>query len=140
MSAFTYPGVYIEELPSGVHTITGVATSIAAFVGWADQGPTDQAVLVESWFDFQNLFGGLDLRSLLGYSVNQFFGNGGNQAYIVRVVQSTAITSSSGTAPTTGSVTITAPGGDAGIHSEKPGRMVELLRHPDRPGERCGHL
>ena len=26
----TYPGVYIEELPSGVRTITGVATSIAA--------------------------------------------------------------------------------------------------------------
>jgi uncharacterized protein len=32
MSAFTYPGVYIEELSSGVHTIAGVATSIAAFV------------------------------------------------------------------------------------------------------------
>lgn len=107
MSAFTYPGVYIEELPSGVHTITGVATSIAAFVGWADQGPTDKAVLVESWLDFQNQFGGLDLRSLLGYSVNQFFGNGGQQAYIVRLVQSTAVTgTASGTE--TGSVSIAA--------------------------------
>ena len=28
----SYPGVYIEEIPSGVHTITGVATSIAAFI------------------------------------------------------------------------------------------------------------
>ena len=37
---FTYPGVYIEEIPSAVHTITGVATSIAAFVGWAPEGPT----------------------------------------------------------------------------------------------------
>ena len=27
----TYPGVYIEEVPSGVRTITGVATSIALF-------------------------------------------------------------------------------------------------------------
>ena len=26
----TYPGVYIEEIPSGVHTITGVSTSITA--------------------------------------------------------------------------------------------------------------
>ena len=42
MSAFTYPGVYIQEISSGVHTITGVATSIAAFVGWANMGPTDQ--------------------------------------------------------------------------------------------------
>jgi uncharacterized protein len=24
----TYPGVYIEEIPRGVHTITGVATSM----------------------------------------------------------------------------------------------------------------
>ncbi len=90
----TYPGVYIEELPSGVHTITGVATSIAAFVGWAPQGPTDQATLVLSWADFQRQFGGLDSRSLLGYAVNQFFMNGGQQAYIIRLADSTAATAS----------------------------------------------
>ena len=28
----TFPGVYIEEVSSGVRTITGVATSVAAFV------------------------------------------------------------------------------------------------------------
>lgn len=83
---FTYPGVYIEEIPSGVHTITGVATSIAAFVGWAAQGPTDEAVLVQSFSDFANQFGGLDSRSYLGYAVSQFFANGGQQAYIVRIV------------------------------------------------------
>jgi uncharacterized protein len=82
----SYPGVYIEELPSGTHTITGVATSIAAFVGWAAQGPTDRATLVQSWPDFANQFGGLDSRSYLGYAVNQFFANGGQQAYIVRLV------------------------------------------------------
>jgi uncharacterized protein len=97
MSAYTYPGVYIEELPSSVHTITGVATSIAAFVGWADQGPTTQATLVESWADFQTQFGGLDSRSLLGYAVNQFFANGGAQAYIVRLAYTDSKTASSGT-------------------------------------------
>jgi phage tail sheath protein FI len=86
MSAFTYPGVYIEELSSGVHTITGVATSIAAFVGWAPMGPVDDATMVESWAQYQSLFGGLDSRSLLGYAVNQFFANGGQQAYIIRLV------------------------------------------------------
>lgn len=84
----TFPGVYIEELPSGVHTITGVATSIASFVGWAPQGPTDQATLVFSWADYERQFGGLDSRSLLGYSVNQFFLNGGQMAYIVRLTDS----------------------------------------------------
>jgi uncharacterized protein len=86
MPTLSYPGVYIEELPSGVHTITGVATSIAAFVGWADQGPVSQATLIQSWSDFASQFGGLDSRSYLGYAVNQFFANGGQQAYIVRLV------------------------------------------------------
>jgi phage tail sheath protein FI len=90
----TYPGVYIEELPSGVHTITGVATSIAAFVGWAAKGPVDHATLILSWSDFEREFGGLDSRSLLGYSVNQFFANGGQQAYIVRLVSGDAHVSS----------------------------------------------
>ncbi|HET9282419.1 MAG TPA: phage tail sheath subtilisin-like domain-containing protein [Candidatus Angelobacter sp.] len=90
----TYPGVYIEELPSGVHTITGVATSIAAFIGWAPQGSTTQAELVLSWSDFANQFGGLDSRAALGYAVNQFFANGGTQAYIVRLVGSDAVTAS----------------------------------------------
>jgi phage tail sheath protein FI len=79
MPTFTYPGVYIEEIPSGVHTITGVATSIAAFVGWAAKGATSEATFVESWQDYATEFGGLDSRSKLGYAVNQFFNNGGQQ-------------------------------------------------------------
>src|SRR5947207_10927973 len=81
----SYPGVYIEEIPSGVRTITGVATSIAAFVGWAPQGPTDRAQLVLSWPDYGRQFGGMDLRSYLGYAVYHFFANGGQQAYIIRL-------------------------------------------------------
>jgi phage tail sheath protein FI len=77
----SYPGVYIQELPSAVHTITGVATSIAAFAGTAPQGSIDEAVLVESWSDYQTEYGGLVAGSYLGYSVNQFFANGGQQAY-----------------------------------------------------------
>jgi phage tail sheath protein FI len=89
-SALTYPGVYIEEIPSGVRTITGVATSIAAFAGWAPSGPTDHAELVLSYTDFARKFGGIDSRSVLGYAVNQFFANGGQQAYIVRLIDATA--------------------------------------------------
>jgi phage tail sheath protein FI len=87
MAAFTYPGVYIEELQSGQHSITGVATSIAVFIGWTTQGPVKEATLVQSWSDYQTLFGGLtNSSSYLAYAVNQFFGNGGTQAYIVRIV------------------------------------------------------
>ncbi len=34
MVQVSYPGVYIEEIPSGAHTIAGVATSIAAFIAF----------------------------------------------------------------------------------------------------------
>jgi phage tail sheath protein FI len=83
----TYPGVYIQEIPSGVRTISGVATSITAFTGWAKQGPTTQAQLILSWSDFERQFGGLDANSLLSYAVYHFFNNGGSQAYIVRLTQ-----------------------------------------------------
>ena len=54
----TYPGVYIEEIPSGVRTITGVATSITAFVGRAKSGPVEEPLLINSYADFERLFGG----------------------------------------------------------------------------------
>ena len=83
--ATSYPGVYIEELPSGVHTITGVATSITAFIGRSLRGPTDQPVLVQSFADYTRTYGGLWIDAPLGYAVQQFFLNGGSQALIVRV-------------------------------------------------------
>jgi phage tail sheath protein FI len=70
--ALLQPGVYIEEIPSGVRTITGVATSITLFVGWAPRGPVDRALRLTSFPDFQRAYGGLDSRSLLGYSVRIF--------------------------------------------------------------------
>jgi len=49
----TFPGVYVEEIPSGVHTITGVATSIAAFIDEFERGPLDYAVHLLSMSDFE---------------------------------------------------------------------------------------
>jgi hypothetical protein len=83
--ALTFPGVYIEELSSGVRTITGVATSIALFIGWAGRGPTDRAVRLTSFADYERQFGGLDRRTLLGYGVKQFYENGGSDAFVVRI-------------------------------------------------------
>src|SRR5262245_41411811 len=111
-SSLTYPGVYIEEIPSGVRTITGVATSIAAFVGWAPKGPTGRAELLLSWSDFERKFGGLDKRSLLGYSVSHFFSNGRQRAYAVRLVTTGSGTAADNAAPAAvsldGKLTVTA--------------------------------
>src|SRR5262249_60341393 len=77
------PGVYIEEIPSGVRAITGVATSIALFIGWAPRGPATRALRLTSFADYERACGGLDRRSLLGYSVRQFFDNGGPPADVL---------------------------------------------------------
>jgi phage tail sheath protein FI len=83
--ALTYPGVYVEEIPSGVRTITGVATSITAFIGRAMRGPTNTPVTINSYADFERIFGGLWTQSSLGYAVKDFYMNGGSQAIIVRL-------------------------------------------------------
>src|ERR1035438_7099574 len=80
-----YPGVYIQELTSPVHTIAGVATSIAAFVGYTARGVDNRAEQIFSFADYERLFGGLAADSELSYAVQQFFANGGTQAYVVRI-------------------------------------------------------
>ena len=57
---YTYPGVYVEEIPSGVRTITGVSTSDTAFVGFFKRGPMETPVRITSFADFERRFGGLD--------------------------------------------------------------------------------
>lgn len=81
----TYPGVYIEEIPSGVRTITGVATSITAFIGRALKGPTDDPQSINSFSDFERQFGGLWTDSTMSYAVQDFYQNGGSRALIVRI-------------------------------------------------------
>jgi phage tail sheath protein FI len=86
----TFPGVYIQEIPSGVRTITGVATSIAAFVGRAARGPVNTPTTITSFGDFERIFGGLWVLSRLGYAVRDFYQNGGTTAIIVRLAHSDA--------------------------------------------------
>lgn len=84
-ATLTYPGVYVEEIPSGVHTITGVATSITGFIGAADRGPVDEAFVINSFGDYERNFGGLSLKSTMSFAVRDFYLNGGSKAVIVRV-------------------------------------------------------
>jgi phage tail sheath protein FI len=81
----TFPGVYVEELPSGVHTVVGVSTAVTAFLGNFAQGPMNTPVTVFSVADVERAFGPLTANSEAGYAVRQFFANGGAQAVIVRV-------------------------------------------------------
>ncbi|MDX3247028.1 phage tail sheath family protein [Streptomyces sp. ME18-1-4] len=82
----TYPGVYVDEVKSSVRTITGVPTSVAAFVGYAPRGPADRPVHITGWADYEAVFGGLQANCPMSYAVYQFYLNGGSEAEIVRVV------------------------------------------------------
>ena len=84
-SALTYPGVYIEEIPSGVRTITGVATSITAFIGRARRGPVNEPVTINNFGDYERRFGGLSPDSPMSFAVRDFYLNGGSQGVIVRL-------------------------------------------------------
>jgi hypothetical protein len=72
---------------SGRPTIASAPTSIALFIGWAPSGPTDKAVGVSSFAEYESAFWKLDdVRSLLGYALGHFFDNGGKHAQVLRIV------------------------------------------------------
>lgn len=98
---YKHPGVYIEEIPSGVLAIEAASTSTAAIIGPVGRGVVGEPELVTSIAQYARKFGELDdptgsVRDLgdevdyFGLAVNGFFGNGGTKAYIVRVAQEEA--------------------------------------------------
>lgn len=89
----SHPGVYIQEMASGVRSIVGASTSAAAFVDVFERGPVDHPVRVSSMSEFDHIFGGLDERSEASYGASQFFLNGGATAWIVRLDPDGATTS-----------------------------------------------
>jgi len=89
-AALSYPGVYVEEIPSGVRTIVGVPTAIAAFVGRALKGPVEEATVITSYADYERMFGGLWVDSAMSYAVRDFYLNGGGRAVIVRLLHAVA--------------------------------------------------
>ena len=83
--AVSYPGVYVQEIASGSQTISGVSTSLTAFVGRTYRGPINIPVLLNSYADYQRAFGGLQEDFPVSYAVRDFFTNGGSQAVVVRI-------------------------------------------------------
>jgi phage tail sheath protein FI len=91
----TYPGLYIEELPSSARTITPAPTSVTVFVGYTHpfQGECaalnkwGEAIQIFNFTEYERFFGGLYrstiLKSHVADAVYQFFLNGGTNAYVV---------------------------------------------------------
>jgi uncharacterized protein len=98
----TYPGIYIEELPSSNRTITAAPTSITVFVGYTHPFKTnnyDKAVRIFNFAEYEREFGGFYQSGVVtadvAYAMDQFFLNGGSYAYVVGL--DPQITSAQGT-------------------------------------------
>jgi uncharacterized protein len=85
MPTYLSPGVYMEEVSSGSKPIEGVGTACAAFVGFAEQGPFNEPLLVTNWTQFTATFGDFVEGSYLAQAVYGYFLNGGGMAYVVRI-------------------------------------------------------
>ena len=114
--ATTYltPGVYVEEVPSGMATLSAGATAVAAFVGFTERAPKDdpndpdgvRPRLVTNWTQFENLYGGFVKGAMLPHAVYGYFNNGGSLAYIVRIPH---------TVPSTDPGQVALPAGDRSL-------------------------
>jgi hypothetical protein len=85
MAVLTYPGVYVEEISSGVRPIEAAGTSTAAFFGVAAKGPIGEVKKIFNFTEFQSIYGGFQNAYFLAHAVFQFFNNGGTQCYVGRV-------------------------------------------------------
>ena len=91
MPEYLAPGVYVEEINTGPVPIEGVSTSTAGFVGQTVRGPLAPR-LVTSFVEFQRWYGGLldPAVSALPLAMQGFFDNGGQRAFMARVVRNNA--------------------------------------------------
>jgi len=85
MPTYLSPGVYVEEVPAASRPIAGVGTAVAAFVGFADQGPINEPTLVTNWTQYTTAFGDITEGFAMAKAVYGYFNNGGGRAYIVRL-------------------------------------------------------
>jgi phage tail sheath protein FI len=89
------PGVVITtSVRTGPTSDTVRESSQAFFVGLAQRGPSDEAVLVQSLAEFEETFGTYVSYAYLHPTVQTFFEEGGTQCYIARVVGPAATTAS----------------------------------------------
>ncbi|HET9059741.1 MAG TPA: phage tail sheath C-terminal domain-containing protein [Acidimicrobiales bacterium] len=88
----TYPGIYVQEVPSSSHTVQSAPTSVTVFVGYTHPFKTPAQnfgvpVEIFSPSDYDREFGGLFtvdwMADDVGRAVHQFFLNGGTDAWVV---------------------------------------------------------
>ncbi|HEX4694645.1 hypothetical protein [Sphingomonas sp.] len=78
----------VEVDGTGAPAIPGASTSVAAFNILTKRGPAQKPVMIGSYAEFEQRFGGHFAQGLGSYMVKGFFDNDGATAYVNRVVAS----------------------------------------------------
>ena len=86
MPAYSRPGVYVSEAALKAVVTNRPGRTTATFVGQSTRGPVGKPVLIASWNGFVSVYGDINVSYELGYSVYQFFANGGVECYVTRVL------------------------------------------------------
>jgi phage tail sheath protein FI len=100
MPFYPAPGVCVGALRRAARPIGAAGTGTAGFVGTAQNAaaPTDEAVAVNSWLQYQRIFGGPDgcASTPLSRAVHGFFANGGGRCVVVNVAPGHAVAGDAG--------------------------------------------
>lgn len=99
MPSYLSPGVYVEEVPSGIKPLEGVGTALCAFVGFTEKGPVNEPVFVTNWTQYTSTFGDFAEGAFLPQALYGYFLNGGGAAYVVRVGSGVANSGPNGDGP-----------------------------------------
>lgn len=78
-------GITVSAAPARGEALDASPKPSAVFLGRATSGPLQQPVVVESFAEFERLFGAPWAQTTLSTSVAQFFQHGGTRAVIVRI-------------------------------------------------------
>ena len=85
--AVTYPGVYVQEVPSGVRSIAGVSTSVTMFIGRTLRGTPNWPTRFFGFTEFDRSFGGESSVGDMSRYMRLFFTNGGTGCYVMRFAE-----------------------------------------------------
>jgi hypothetical protein len=87
MPIYNVPGVYVEEVPSGVRPIAAQSTSTPVFIGTGGKpdAPRGEPLAITTWTEYANTFLGEGAMTPLSHAVNGFFLNTQGRCYVLDI-------------------------------------------------------
>lgn len=109
MPELAVPGIFVDEQKYTLNSLKIDTRCLTAFVGIAEKGPVNELVMIKSFDDYLDCFGGFDTAGVMPFSVYTYFKCGAQECAVVRVVdEKTANSASIDLKARNGSIRLTA--------------------------------